>query len=85
MSKIDNIIYSYAEAESLGTGIPYSQVQFSYEEVESMMKEYAEWYAKKCLEIAAEKAKSITDIDKYIYGSIVDKDSILNIKLPEHD
>ncbi len=73
--------------------------------IESAMKEYAEFYAKKCLEIAAKKATT----DAYIksnYGESrwkkwkddtsvslldtqqmykVNKSSILNIKLPEHD
>ena len=82
MSKIDDIIYSYAEVESLDTGTPYSLVQFSYEEVESMMKEYAEWYAKKCLEIAADNASTYSDVGGYTF---VDSRSILNIQLPEHD
>ncbi len=50
MSKINDVIYSYAESESLDTGVPYSSVQFSCDEVESMMKEYAEWYALKIID-----------------------------------
>lgn len=73
---------------------------------EDMMKEYAEYFAKECLKIAAEKAscslyiksvhkkkdkyKKVEDgeswnIMDYKQMSKVDKDSILNIKLPEHD
>ena len=56
--------------------------------VESAMKEYAEYYAKKVLEIVTVKVRM-----KWEYvgdGSddgmqIIDKDPILNIKLPEHD
>lgn len=58
---------------------------YGYFDIVKIMKEYAEWYAQKCLEIAAEHAQSITDIDEYIYGSIVDKNTILNIKFPDHD
>jgi len=49
--------------------------------LEDCMREYAEWYAKECLKIVAENAKTVRcpDYDK------VNKDSILNIKLPEHD
>ncbi len=82
MSKINDVIYSYAESESLDTGVPYSSVQFSCDEVESMMKEYAEWYAKKCLEIAVDNAETYTDRGGYTF---VDGKSILNIKLPDHD
>lgn len=49
------------------------------EDIISMMKEYAEYYAIKCLEIAAEEA----DVE-YTDGP-VDRDSILNIKLPKHE
>jgi len=47
-----------------------------------IMKEYAELYAKKCLEIAAENANIFYDVGGYNY---VDSGSILNIKLPEHE
>lgn len=68
-----------------------------------MMQEYAEWYAKQCLEIAAKCAmieEHIPEEELYKYkktpfiisgGYIrnehwcnVNKDSILNIKLPDH-
>lgn len=71
--------------EELLSPILVLQYKSDIELVENAMKEYAEYYAKRCLEIAADKAESITDIDKYIYGSIVNRDSILNIQLPEHE
>lgn len=52
--------------------------------IESAMKEYAEFYAKKCLEIAAKEANFMFTGDGPEDYEI-DKDSILNIKLPEHD
>ncbi len=45
------------------------------------MKEYAEIYAAKVLKLAAENATC--EIADFPY-SAVDKDSILNIKLPQH-
>lgn len=55
-----------------------------------MMKEYAEYYAKKCLEIAAENAE--TEV-QWFYNrqddeeshAVVNKESITNIQLPEHE
>lgn len=51
--------------------------------VASAMKEYAEWYAKECLKIAAEQA--IADMSFMSAVAWVDKGSILNIKLPDHE
>lgn len=69
--------------------------------VASAMKEYAEYYAKECLKIAAVSARlrvqGITSKEQYntdhIYSNDglqdlfvdIDVESILNIKLPEHD
>lgn len=58
--------------------------------VEAAMKEYSEWYAKKCLEIAAEEADVMEEwfynrVDDEDHRWVINKDSILNIKLPEHD
>ena len=57
---------------------------------EDMMKEYAEYFAKKCLEIAAKEVtfeyeEYYRDGDYYMDIVGIDSDSILNIKLPEHD
>lgn len=44
--------------------------------------DYADWYAKKCLEIAYEEVK----YHRLAHGEIqIDKDSILNITLPNHN
>lgn len=53
-------------------------------------QQYAESYARKCLEIAADEASVKNewngDYDEYEqWATIVDTDSILNIKLPEHE
>jgi len=46
------------------------------------MKAYAEWYAKQCLEIVCEEVK----FHRLAHGEIqIDKDSILNITLPNHN
>lgn len=62
-----------------------------------MMKEYAEWYAKECLKVAAEEAKIVKQHDWENYKDVdetfedndftyrVSKKSILNITLPEHN
>lgn len=51
-------------------------------EVKEIMKEYAECYAKKCLEIASDTATIYHDVGGYSY---IDQQSILNIELPDHD
>jgi len=69
--------------------------------ITSAMEEYAEWYAKECLKIAAISARlrvqGVTTLEEYntdhvysndglqdLYADI-DVNSILNIKLPDHD
>lgn len=60
----------------------YNYDNDSFLSIESMMRDYAEIYAKKCLEIAAEEATArLHSYDE----PMVNKSSILNIKLPEHD
>lgn len=60
-----------------------------FEDMEKAMQEYAEYYAKRCLEIAAEKAQIKFKEMYYTQGEqpkfIVNKESILNIQLPKHD
>ena len=70
MSKIEEIIAKYNYNID------------SFLSVECMMRDYAEWYAKKCLEIAVDNAETYTDRGGYTF---VDGKSILNIKLPDHD
>lgn len=52
-----------------------------YTSIKRCMKEYAEYYAKRCLEVASTNAKTVRcpDYDK------VNANTILNITLPEHD
>ncbi len=68
--------------EELLSPILVLQYKSDIELVENAMKEYAEYYAKKCLEIAADKAEC--ECGGYI-GSEIEPSSILNIKLPEHE
>lgn len=51
--------------------------------VEVAMIEYAEYYAKRCLKIAAENAVALER--DYNDDWYVDTNSILNIELPSHD
>ena len=48
--------------------------EWDYENVELAMKEYAEWYAKKCLYLA--------DVQINVYEEIV---HATDLKLPEHE
>lgn len=54
-----------------------------------MMKEYAEWYAKKCLEIAAHNVEVGKQGAFGTYWNrgdlVVNKQSITDIQLPEHE
>lgn len=58
---------------------------FWTEDIERIMIEYAEIYAKECLEKAAENAKCVY-VHDFIHGfaANVKKESILNITLPKH-
>ena len=71
MSKLHEIINKY---KSMG---------LSNSDIEDIAVEYAEWYATKCLEIAAETAVALER--DYNDDWYVDKNSILNIELPSHD
>ena len=76
MTKIEEILFKYIKGES------YTQQMFSIQDLIVAMKEYSEIYAQKCLIIAADEA----DVIEYGgRGCHVDKNSILNIKLPEHE
>lgn len=79
----------------------YNYDNDSFLSIESMMRDYADYYVKECLKIAAVCAKlrvqGVTSLEEYktdhIYSNDglqdlyvdIDVDSILNIKLPEHD
>lgn len=58
--------------------------------IQQYMKEYAELYAKKCLEIAAQSASANFECIGAVLGAenvnpYVEVESILKIKLPLHD
>lgn len=73
MTKIEEMIQKHVDPHVFIKG---------YGGLEDAMKEYAEYYAQKCLEIAAVDADCY---DRgYDLGHGVDPNSILNIKLPEH-
>ena len=78
MTKFEEILIRY---NLNSPGIPNS--------IEKPMKQYAEWYAKKCLKVAAEKAlayrKSVLANHYHQIDIVVDQDSILNIQLPNHE
>lgn len=92
MTNIKEIIHTY----NLDANRRYKDGSFT-----SAMKEYATWYAKECLKIAAVSARlrvqGIISLEEYkadhIYSNDglqdlfvdIDVDSILNIQLPEHD
>lgn len=82
MTNIKEIIHTY----NLDANRRYKDGSFT-----SAMKEYATWYAKECLKIAADKAYMshngigmITNTGN-LWNCEINKGSILNIKLPDHD
>lgn len=87
MTKIDELIKSICNK-----GGPYHPDWYSEGDIENIMKEYAEWYAKECLQIAAQQATTMYYIPvedgcmmhTHAYD-IVDPNSILNITFPEHE
>lgn len=68
MTKIEKIAYKYSRGDSP------TQQQFTLESVQNAMKEYAEFYANKCLEIVIEE-----------YSYMLDRDCVLSLKLAEHE
>ncbi len=92
MSKIDELIESGIEL--------YDRSYIQTKSTPELMKEYAEWYAIKCLKVAAENADIrkeftmgfgdsnvyfVSETEENGYIMSVNKESILNIKLPEHE
>ncbi len=65
---------------------PYSDEAFPWEKLIQTVKEYAEWYARQCLQIAADNATGRFETDtqgcEYIE---INQESILNITLPPHE
>ena len=59
-------------------------------DIEDLMKAYAEYYAQKCLEIAAKEASANFECIGAVLGAenvspYVEESSITGIKLPEHE
>jgi len=83
MTKTEEIAFKYVKGEHP------TQQMFSLLDVMSAMKEYAELYAKKCLEIAAEEATADFECVGAVLGTehivpYVEKSSILKINFPDH-
>lgn len=56
--------------------------RYQYDDIQHIMQEYAEYYAKKCLEIAVNEV-DCGNVEDFQYD--IARESILNIKLPEHE
>ncbi len=78
MNKIDEILNKYRDI----TRWP-EYPEITEDEYIQAMKEYAEYYAKKCLEIAAKEA--CLNEPKLDYRPSISKLSITDIQLPDHD
>lgn len=86
-TKIESILDEFAQDAQI-VGIDFTVIV--YNDAVNIMQKYAEIYAKKCLEKAAEQVTfqyGEFDVEGFPHKEIVgiDYDSILNIKLPEHD
>ena len=95
MSKIDEIALKH-----ILSGKRLDSQMYDVNSVKNAMIEYAELYTKKCLEIAANSANIrkeftlgfgdanvyfVSETEENGYIMFVNKESILNIKLPEHE
>lgn len=85
MSKIEEILNKYRDI----TRWPEYPV-ITEDEYIRAMKEYAEYYAKECLSIAADNAEIYEEgyynrNDDPDYRWAVNKESITDIQLPEHE
>lgn len=84
MSKIEELI------DSIRWKYYHNECEFGGIDIEEIMKEYAEIYAKRCLEIAAENATcdELCRYGKYDQEEVyfeVNYKSITNIDLPPHE
>lgn len=61
-----------------------NRLELTYKDIHEICQQYAEFYAKKCLEIAANEAMSYCPSNPTL-ESIVFHNTIVDIKLPEHD
>ena len=87
MTKIEELIESIQKFEQL---IWDEEFVCWPDDVERIMKQYAEFYAQRCLEIAAKEASANFECIGAVLGAenvnpYVEQESILKIKLPPHD
>lgn len=78
MSRIEDLI---EEIRNNHYG-PTSDQDYAEYDIERIMQQYAEEYAKRCLQIAAENADLEGDEGDSLW---IDKKSITDITLPKHD
>ena len=76
MTKIEEILEKYKTKTD-----HYADQEWDDGGVEKALIEYAEWYAREVLELAAENETTFGSV----YHIIVDKESITNIQLPPHE
>lgn len=79
MSKIDELIDSIRQS----TGGYYPATEFYDYSIERIMKEYAEWYAHKCLEKFEKDSDPVYDMQGDFLG--YSTPYLENFKLPEHE
>lgn len=82
MTKIENLIQEFVD--------PHVFKINGYEALQFVMKEYAEWYAKKCLDTIAKNIHfeyADTDVEGYLHKEIVglDYEKTFDLKLPRHE
>lgn len=95
MTKIEEILEKYKTKTDY-----YADQEWDYGSVKQALIEYAEWYAKKVLELAAENATLLDDgkptqQQRIIWEAYntsrsdvefeINKESITNIQLPAHE
>lgn len=95
MTKIDKILNNFDAPcrfadKDYGDWSPSNWNQFTNKDMIEFAKEYAEFYAQRCLEIAAKEASANFECIGAVLGAenvnpYVEQESILKIKLPSHD
>lgn len=84
MSKIDEIIRS---VDANVSDNPIHLDNLVLDDVKYCMRSYAEWYAKKCLAIAADEAMLNYETESGAMRDepVVEKSSIIDIIMPDHE
>lgn len=86
MNKLEEILQEYIDPHSNLFDSLYKRQINGYEQVTLAMKNYAECYAHKCLEIAAKEAVTNIPLHPQLHMTKnVHKGSITGIKLPDHE